>query len=263
LNLQTEQANDMQTIITSDSAAMGKIAAERAAEDLRAAIAGRGRANLVVATGASQFEVLGQLVAQTGIDWTKVHGFHLDEYIGLTIEHPASFCKYLKERFVDHVPLAAFHYLRGDADPTETIQRVGGLLTESPIDVAMVGIGENGHLAFNDPPADFETEDPYLIVELDEPCRMQQVGEGWFDSLADVPTHAISMSVRQIMKSANIYCSVPDERKAEAVRATLEDEVSPSIPASILRRHDHATLIIDEAAASRLSAAAKANVSRA
>ncbi len=209
----------MQTIITTDSAEMGRVAAERAAEDLRTAITQRGRANLVIATGASQFEVLSQLIAQTGIEWAKVHGFHLDEYIGLSIEHPASFCRYLKERFVDHLPLAEFHYLHGDADPQETIARVGRLLTQSPVDVAMVGIGENGHLAFNDPPADFETEEPYLIVELDQPCRQQQVGEGWFASLDDVPTQAISMSVRQIMKSAKIYCSVPDERKAEAVQA--------------------------------------------
>ncbi len=243
----------MQTIITANSAEMGRVAAERAAQDLRTAINERGRANLVIATGASQFDVLSQLIAQPDIDWSKIHGFHLDEYIGVPIEHPASFCRYLKERFVDHVPLAEFHYLRGDADPNETIARVGDLLKQSPIDVAMVGIGENGHLAFNDPPADFETEDPYLIVELDEPCRQQQVGEGWFASLADVPTQAISMSVRQIMKSARIYCSVPDERKAEAVRRTLEDEISPQIPASILREHDGATLILDEAAASQLS----------
>ncbi len=247
----------MHTIITTDSKEMGRIAAERAAADLRNAISERGRANIVVATGASQFEVLGELVQQPDIDWSKVHGFHLDEYIGLSIEHPASFCRYLRERFVDHVPLAEFHYLRGDADPQETVARVGALLKESPIDVAMVGIGENGHLAFNDPPADFATEEPYLIVELDEPCRQQQVGEGWFAGLEDVPTHAISMSVRQIMNSAKIYCSVPDQRKADAVRRTLEDEISPQIPASILRQHDGATLIIDEAAASQLSEATR------
>lgn len=242
----------MQTTITANSAEMGRVAAEQAAEDLRNAIALRGRANIIVATGASQFDVLSQLVEQPEIDWSRVHGFHLDEYIGLTMEHPASFCRYLKERFVDQVPLAAFHFLHGDADPKETISRVGGLLKESPADVAMVGIGENGHLAFNDPPADFETEEPYIIVELDEPCRLQQVGEGWFAGLDDVPTHAISMTVKQIMKSGKIYCSVPDERKADAVRRTLEDEISPQIPASILRNHAGATLIVDEAAASQM-----------
>jgi len=242
----------MRTILTANAEAMGNWVANHAAQDLRNAIAQHGAANIVVATGASQFEVLGGLVQQPDIDWSNVTGFHLDEYVGLSSEHGASFCRYLKERFVDHVDLAGFHYLRGDADPQETIDRVGGLISKTRIDLALVGIGENGHLAFNDPPADFETEQPYLLVELDEPCRMQQVGEGWFDSLSDVPTHAISMSVRQIMKANTIYCSVPDERKAEAVRATLEDPVSPEIPASILRDHGNATLVIDQAAASRL-----------
>lgn len=242
----------MRTILTSDRAAMGRWVAEHAANDLRNAIRDHGSANLVVATGASQFEVLGELVRQPDVDWSLVHGFHLDEYVGLSGDHGASFCRYLKERFVDHVPLAAFHYLHGDADPTETIGRVGSLLARTRIDLALVGIGENGHLAFNDPPADFATIEPYLIVELDEPCRMQQVGEGWFASLDDVPTHAISMSVQQILKSAKIYCSVPDLRKAEAVRNTLEGPVTPEVPASILRTHPATTLVIDEAAAAEL-----------
>lgn len=244
----------MRTILTADAKAMGQWVAEHAAADLRAAIAEHDSANLVVATGASQFEVLGALVKQPGIDWPKVTGFHLDEYVGLSSDHGASFCRYLKERFVDNVDLADFHYLRGDADPNETIDRVGGLISNTRIDLALVGIGENGHLAFNDPPADFETQQPYILVELDEPCRMQQVGEGWFDSLADVPTHAISMTVRQILKAKSIYCSVPDERKAAAVRATVEDPISPKIPASILREHDNVTLVIDQAAASQLGA---------
>ena len=232
---------------------MGRWVAKAAAADLRQAIQAKGKANLVVATGSSQFEVLGELVKQPEIDWNRVHGFHLDEYVGISSQHPASFCKYLKERFVDHVPLASFEYLHGDQDPAETILRAGQLLADSPIDLALVGIGENGHLAFNDPPADFSTDQPYILVELDEPCRQQQVGEGWFGSLADVPTHAISMSVRQMMKAAKIYCSVPDRRKAAAVRATLEDDVSPEIPASILREHGQAILVIDAAAASELS----------
>ncbi len=232
---------------------MGRWVAEAAAADLRQAIQANGKANLVVATGSSQFEVLGELVKQPDIDWTRVHGFHLDEYVGISTQHPASFCKYLKERFVDHVPLASFEYLQGDQDPAETINRAGTLLSDSAIDVALVGIGENGHLAFNDPPANFTTEEPYLLVTLDEPCRLQQVGEGWFGSLEEVPTHAISMSVRQILKAAKIYCSVPDQRKAAAVRATLEDDISPEIPASILREHSQATLVIDEAAASELA----------
>lgn len=243
----------MRTILTTDAKAMGKWVAEHAAEDLRQSIADNGEANIVIATGASQFEVLGALVQQPGIDWSRVTGFHLDEYVGLSSEHGASFCRYLKERFVDHVELADFHYLRGDQDPSEVIQTVGGLIAKTRIDLALVGIGENGHLAFNDPPANFDTEDPYIIVELDEPCRMQQVGEGWFASLSDVPTHAISMTVKQILKANRIYCSVPDERKATAVRATIVDPVSPDIPASILRQHDHCTLVIDEAAASELT----------
>ena len=243
----------MQIILAADANEMGRWVAERAAQDLREAIASQGSASIVVATGASQFAVLQNVIQQPGIDWSKVHGFHLDEYVGLSSQHPASFCKYLKERFVDHVGLADFQFLRGDQDPTETIDRVGNLLSATTIDLALVGIGENGHLAFNDPPADFETEAPYILVELDEPCRQQQVGEGWFDSLADVPTHAISMSVSQIMRAKKIYCSVPDERKAGAVRRTLEDPVSPQIPASILRNHQHAVLVIDQAAASELS----------
>ena len=252
----------MRTILTANPGEMGTWVAKHAASDLRQAISDKGSANLVVATGASQFEVLKHLVAAPDIDWSKVTGFHLDEYVGISSDHGASFCGYLKERFVDHVDLADFHYLRGDADPQSVIREVGALLKMSQIDLALVGIGENGHLAFNDPPADFETEDPYLVVELDEPCRMQQVGEGWFESLELVPTHAISMSVHQILKAAKIYCSVPDERKAEAVRATLEDEIAPAIPASILRKHANTTLVIDEAAATKLGAELKSRLER-
>ena len=252
----------MRRILTANPGEMGIWVAKHAASDLRQAISDKGSANLVVATGASQFEVLKHLVAAPDIDWSKVTGFHLDEYVGISSDHGASFCGYLKERFVDHVDLADFHYLRGDADPQSVIREVGALLKINQIDLALVGIGENGHLAFNDPPADFETEDPYLVVELDEPCRMQQVGEGWFESLEVVPTHAISMSVHQILKAAKIYCSVPDERKAEAVRATLEDEIAPAIPASILRKHANTTLVIDEAAATKLGAELKSRLER-
>ena len=252
----------MRTILTASPEAMGRWVAKHAASDLRQAISQNGSANIVVATGASQFEVLGHLVQEPGIEWSKVQGFHLDEYVGLSSDHKASFCGYLKERFVDKVELAAFHYLRGDTDPTETIAKTGKLLGQEKIDVALVGIGENGHLAFNDPPADFQTEAPYLVVELDEPCRLQQVGEGWFGSLDDVPTHAISMSVRQILKAEKIYCSVPDERKAEAVRATLEGAITPEVPASILREHPNTTLVIDEGASAKLSEAIKDQLER-
>jgi glucosamine-6-phosphate deaminase len=243
----------MRVILLRDREAMGHWVARHAAADLGNAIQRYGTANLVVATGSSQFEVLRELVRQPDVDWSRVQGFHLDEYVGLSVTHGASFCRYLKERFVDLVPLADFHYLHGDMNPAETIARVGDLVRQSRIDLALVGIGENGHLAFNDPPADFETEQPYLLVKLDEPCRQQQVGEGWFASLDQVPTHAISMSVRQILKAAKIYCSVPDQRKAEAVKNTLEGPITPVVPASILRTHPATTLVIDQEAASELS----------
>ncbi|MDB4587059.1 glucosamine-6-phosphate deaminase, partial [Akkermansiaceae bacterium] len=189
-----------------------------------------------------------------GIDWTQVTIFHLDEYVGLSIEHPASFRKYLKERFENQLPspVRAFHYINAEDDPEAECDRVGSLIAETPIDVAFVGIGENGHLAFNDPPADFEIEKPYLVVNLDEACRQQQFGEGWFANLEAVPEKAISMSVRQIMKSGSIICTVPDERKAKAVRNSLEGEVSPGVPASILQEHEDCGLYIDELAASLL-----------
>ena len=241
---------------------MGRWVAQHAAADLGKAIERRGEAFLVVATGASQFEVLEALTSRTDVDWSRVTGFHLDEYVGLSDQHPASFCRYLRERFVDRVPLKAFHYLSGERDPEETIADVGQNLSEVTIDVSLVGIGENGHLAFNDPPADFKSEQPYLIVTLDEACRKQQVGEGWFESIDDVPTRAISMSVRQILRSRRIYCSVPDERKAEAVRGTLEGPVTPDVPASILREHEAAVLVIDATAASELSQATLAELER-
>ncbi|NNJ25610.1 glucosamine-6-phosphate deaminase [Alienimonas chondri] len=244
----------MQIETYSDAAAMGRAAAARGAAALRGAIAERGSAALIVATGASQFEVLAALVTEPDIDWSKVTGFHLDEYLGLPADHPASFRGYLRERFVSRVPLAAFHELNGEAaDPAAECDRVGALLTAQPIDVAFVGIGENAHLAFNDPPADFETRAPYLIVDLDEACRRQQHGEGWFDSLEAVPKQALSMSVRQILASLTIVCSVPDERKATAVKATVEGPISPDVPASILREHANCTLFLDEAAASGLA----------
>ena len=252
----------MRTILTSTPQVMGRWVAEHAAADLRLAIEKYGSANLVVATGASQFEVLSALVQQPDMDWTRVQGFHLDEYVGLSNDHPASFCRYLKERFVDHVPLSNFHYLDGLSDTEQTVSKLGGLIRSTRMDVAMVGIGENGHLAFNDPPADFETSTPYLVVELDEPCRMQQVGEGWFASLEEVPTHAMSMSVKQILESAKIYCSVPDERKAEAVRNTIEGEITAQVPASILKSHPSVALVIDEPAASRFSDESLADVER-
>jgi glucosamine-6-phosphate deaminase len=240
--------------IMPDKQQMGKAAAAAGAELVRAALAERGAANIIVATGASQFEMLAALSEAPGIDWHRVTGFHLDEYVGLPITHPASFRRYLWERFVSRLPLPlrAFHYLDGEGDPAAEAERVSEIIRRHPIDVAFVGIGENGHLAFNDPPADFETEKPYIVVELDDACRRQQLGEGWFPTFEDVPRQAISMSVRQIMMSRAIICTVPDERKAEAVRNAVEAEVTPKVPASILQRHERCTLFLDRPAASLL-----------
>jgi glucosamine-6-phosphate deaminase len=245
----------MERCVFADKEAMGAAAAGAAAEQIKAAIADKGRANIILATGASQFEVLKNLVAAEGIDWSKVVMFHLDEYIGIGQEHPASFRKYLKERFVEEVSgLKAAHFVDGDAeDPQAECDRLGEIIAAHPIDAALVGIGENGHLAFNDPPADFETEAAYIVVDLDDKCRRQQLGEGWFRTLDDVPAQAISMSIRQITKSRCIICSAPDERKAEAVKAAVEGQVSNICPSSILQAHHNCRLYLDEAAASLLS----------
>ncbi len=234
---------------------LGRAAATDGAEAIRAAIEERGHASVILATGASQFEVLAELVAAEGVDWSKVTAFHLDEYIGMPISHPASFRKFLKERFVARLPQppAAFHYIDGEADPAAECERVGQIIAKCPIDAAFIGIGENGHLAFNDPPADFQTEEPYLVVDLDEACRRQQLGEGWFPTFEDVPRQAISMSIRQIMRSATIICSVPDRRKAEAVRGAVEGPVTPQLPASILQQHAGATIYLEPDSASLLT----------
>ncbi len=234
---------------------LGEQSGQKAAQEIRKAIRKNGTANIILATGASQFDTLNTLVKATGIDWSKVNMFHLDEYIGIPITHPASFRKYLKERFVDHVPaLKKVHFIAGDTDrPEEECRRLNRIIREHPVDVALVGIGENGHLAFNDPPADFDTEEPYIVVELDEVCRRQQMGEGWFKTVKEVPEKAISMSIKQIMKSKSIICSVPDTRKARAVKNCLEGPVSNRHPASILQQHPDCTLFLDTESASLLS----------
>ena len=238
-------------------AALASAAAERASASLREVIARNGRAYVIAATGAAQFEFLEALTAAPGIDWGKTVFFHLDEYVGLPETHPASFRLFLKERIAKKVHPGTFHYLEGDAaDPAAEARRVGEILSRHPIDVAFVGIGENGHLAFNDPPADFETEEPYLVVSLDEACRRQQMGEGWFASLEDVPKRAISMSVRQILKAGQIFAIVPDERKARAVRDCLGGPVTPVHPASILQNHPRTTIYLDAASGSLLGGGA-------
>jgi glucosamine-6-phosphate deaminase len=235
---------------------MGAAAGSTAAGAIRRAIADKNQASIILATGASQFEMLEHLTSVDTIDWSKVTMFHLDEYIGLGPDHPASFRKYLRERFVDRVGrLKAVQFVHGDAkDPAAECRRLGDLIRAHPIDVACVGIGENGHLAFNDPPADFETEEPYLVVDLDERCRRQQLGEGWFASFEAVPSQAISMSIQQILKSRRIIVTVPDRRKAEAVRNALEGPVTPRCPASILQQHENCFIFLDEPAASLLIA---------
>ena len=234
---------------------LGEAAAGRAAEIINQAVSARGQAYLIAATGASQFEFLDALVRQPNIDWAKTTFFHLDEYVGLGESHPASFRKYLKERIVNRVHPGTFHFINGyGEDPAAECRRIGALISRYSIDVAFVGIGENGHLAFNDPPADFETEEPYLVVDLDEACRRQQTGEGWFKSLEGVPRRAISMSIRQILKSDHILCVVPDKRKATAVKDCLELEVSPFRPASILQLHPRTTVYLDRDSASLLKA---------
>ncbi len=244
----------MKIVVAQDRIAMGRFTAEQAAAHLRDRLAARSECNLVIATGSSQFEVLDHLVAQPNIDWSRVNGFHLDEYLGLDSNHSASFCGYLAKRFVERVPLKSFYYLDGTKVPELLRTHACEQLAGRAIDLLLCGIGENGHLAFNDPPADFETQEPYLIVELDEACRRQQVGEGWFDALEQVPTQAISMSIAQIMKADKILCSVPDSRKAEAVHNTVEGSVTPAVPASILQQHPDTTLVLDSASATRLSA---------
>jgi glucosamine-6-phosphate deaminase len=241
----------MEITISKNKKELGKVAADRGGRLINEAIMIRGNANLILATGASQFEVLNELIKKD-INWSLVTVFHLDEYIGIPVSHPASFRKYLKERFADHVSLKDFHYINGNADPVYECQRLGKLILSNHIDVAFVGIGENGHLAFNDPPADFETEKPYLVVSLDEDCRKQQMGEGWFDSISAVPEKAISMSIRQIMRSGSIICSVPDLRKAYAVKKTVKDPISPMIPASILNLHEATWLYLDEDSSSMI-----------
>jgi glucosamine-6-phosphate deaminase len=241
----------MEIIISDTKQELGFKAAQAGALLIREAIKARGEANIIVATGASQFEMLQELVKED-INWSVVTAFHLDEYIGINEQHPASFRKYLKERFADLVMPKTFNYVYGDSDPYQECQRLDKLIQSFPIDVAFVGIGENGHLAFNDPPADFETEEAYLVVELNEACRKQQLGEGWFKTLEEVPKQAISMSIKQILKSKFIVCSVPDQRKAQAVFDTVTCEISPEHPASILRNHPNTMVYLDKEAASLL-----------
>jgi glucosamine-6-phosphate deaminase len=243
----------MEVCIKEDSVELGKAAGKVAADLLKKAIEKNGQVNIILATGVSQFETLKQLISEKGIDWSKVVMFHLDEYIGLSASSPASFRKYLKERFVEKLPaLKACHFIDGETDPLAECERLSDIIQKHPIDVALVGIGENGHLAFNDPPADFATEKPFIIVNLEERCRKQQFNEGWFEAVDDVPLQAITMSIQQICKSQYIVCSVPESRKAEAVKNCLEQPISNLYPGSILQSHPNCTYFLDKDSAAYL-----------
>lgn len=233
---------------------LGEVAACEGAEAIRTAIGIKGTATIVLATGVSQFEMLDALVGEE-IDWSNVRAFHLDEYIGLGVDHPASFRRYLEERFVRRVQrLGEFVAIDGAAaDPNAERIRLNRRIAKESIDVCFAGIGENGHLAFNDPPADFEVGEPFIEVALDDVCRQQQMGEGWFDTIDDVPSRAISMSIRQMMASRKLILSVSDTRKAKAVLGAVEGPVTNILPASIIQDHGDCSLHLDPAAAALLS----------
>jgi glucosamine-6-phosphate deaminase len=247
----------IKTIVLDTPEAMGKAAAKTAINHIVASIKQTDQAAIVLATGASQFEVLAHLVKTDRIDWSKVTMFHLDEYVGLPETHNASFRKYLTERFINKVsPLKGIHLIDGDVKaPKAQCLQLSEIISQHKIAVTLAGIGENGHLAFNDPPADFETTEPYLVVDLDTRCRQQQLGEGWFKTLEDVPTQAISMGIQQIMLTKCLILSVPDTRKAEAVKNTVTQAVSPEYPASIVQMHENCHLYLDRASAALLESA--------
>lgn len=232
-------------------AELGSQAAKKIAVLLNEVVARQGYARLVLSTGMSQFETIDALTRET-VPWEQVEMFHLDEYVGLPETHIASFRRYLKERFVSRVPLKAAHYVSGEGDVAANISALAAELQRLPVDVGVIGIGENAHIAFNDPPADFETQEAYMVVDLDERCKQQQVGEGWFASLAEVPQQAITMTVRQILSCRAIVTCVPHEAKAEAVFNTLTMPVSPQIPATILKTHPQWHLYLDNNSAAKL-----------
>jgi glucosamine-6-phosphate deaminase len=237
--------SNMRILIHEDRKSLGDAAAAQATSAIKRSIIERGKARIIGASAASQVEFLEALTATPGIEWSRVELFHLDEYIGLPMTHPASFCKFLQDRLIAKTGITQFHFLDGEGDTAEVIRTTSEAISSAPLDVAFVGIGENGHLAFNDPPADFVTEEPYIVVNLDETCRRQQVEEGWFPSLENVPKRAISMSVKQVLKAKEILAIVPGPRKAEAIRACFEGPVSPAAPASILRTHPNAAIYLD------------------
>ena len=252
----------MTITVFANSNELAKAAAKRAAGIIKETIAQRGTARIIAATGASHLAFLNALVTTPGVDWSKVEMFHLDEYVGLPISHPASFRKYLLERFIRPTGIKRYHLLDGEGDVDAVCRKVGDELNSGPACVAFVGIGENGHLAFNDPPADFKTETPFIVVNLDEACRRQQVGEGWFRDMSEVPRQAITISIRATLKTEKILCITPELRKAKAVKACLEGPISPAAPASILRTHPDVAVFLDPDSSSLLSPQTLAGASK-
>ena len=239
----------MKITISNSPSELGIEAASLTASKLKTAIETRGEARIVLATGSSQFETLSALLKEK-IDWSRVDIFHLDEYIGLSVSHKASFRRYLYDRFINHINCRKFFSIDTEEDINKMIKMLTEEIRSVPVDIGMIGIGENGHIAFNDPPADFDTKESYIVVNLDERCRIQQVGEGWFTTLEDVPEKAVSMSVWQIMQCKTIISAVPHPVKAEAVRNTLVNGLTNMVPATILKQHPDLNLFLDRHSAS-------------
>ncbi|TBL77349.1 glucosamine-6-phosphate deaminase [Paenibacillus thalictri] len=240
----------MKVHVLEDAQKLGEQAAEHAANIINELLAKQDKVRLVLSTGASQFETLSELVKKN-IEWSRIEMFHLDEYIGLPESHPASFRKYLKERFVQLIPLGKVHFVNGEGNITEHLEELTREITKEPVDLALIGIGENGHIAFNDPPADFETKQSYMVVDLDDICKKQQVGEGWFPTVEDVPKQAITMTVHQIMKSRTILSCVPNKVKAKAIREFFENDIDHRFPSTIMKSHPNLTLYLDKQSASQ------------
>ncbi|MFC1547644.1 6-phosphogluconolactonase [Candidatus Neomarinimicrobiota bacterium] len=244
----------MEIKVFKDRIELSEVAASQAAAILKSVIDEKGSACFIVATGESQIDFLRVLAVDDSIDWRKTKMYHLDEYVGISSQHSASFRSYLMKRLIERVHPGEVHLVNGEnPDPESEAQRLSDLISRETIDVAFVGVGENGHLAFNDPPADFETDKPFIVVDLDTKCRQQQVNEGWFPTIHDVPPQAITMSINQIMKSSSILAVVPGLRKAEAVRnCFINANIYPGFPSSILKKHPNAFLYLDTDSASLL-----------
>jgi glucosamine-6-phosphate deaminase len=255
--LRAFQVGEANVEIYSSAASQGKAAAARGAELISEAISRRGRARVIIATGNSQEHMIASLVQTSEFDWKRMEAFHMDEYLGISRHHPASFRRWLREHLSDQVSPGQVHLLEGDvSDPEAEIRRYERLLLDAPIDVCFLGIGENGHIAFNDPHvADFADPETVKIVDLDERCRRQQVGEGHFNTIEEVPRQAITLTCTGLMRSENLICCVPEARKAEAVRNALEGKISTSCPGSVLRSHQHVTIYLDRDSAALLSLA--------